>query len=388
MAVLVSDSFNRADSTTTLGTTDSYNGGSPYTWGLYNGGVWGIKTNQAYNSTSHADNTAYVDVGQSDNITIALTLNNANIYTYGIAFRIQDANNMFRAYATGGALKIDRKTAGTWTNIMNFGGTYTFPMSASITLSGSTITFNIGGTAKSSVTDTSFQTATAHGMYINNSTSVYLDNFEIDGTATGGTGTTYTGSGNAQGTSNVTANGSFIANATGSAQGIANVSAVANAILSAMGTAQGTSTVSGNEIKSYAASGGAQGQSNVSANELIIYLTSGAVNGQSSVSANETIITHNGTVYSESGPAQGVTEITVNERQILSAKGTAQGVSSVSVHDLVVLMAGGIAQGYSTVTVVDTSMQIIGRIELKGQRDLYVYLKGQRDLTINLKGSL
>lgn len=201
-------------------------------------------------------------------------------------------------------------------------------------------------------------------------------------------GTTYTGSGVAQGTSNVSSVDSFIAHATASAQGMSDVSAIANVILSAMGTAQGTSTVSGNEIKSFAASGSAQGQSNVTANELIIYLTSGTVNGQSSATANETVVTHNGTVYSESGSAQGVTEITVNERQILSAKGTAQGLSNVSAHELIVLMAQGIADGYSTVTVVDSSMQIIGRIELKGQRDLYVYLKGQRELTINLKGSL
>jgi hypothetical protein len=73
---------------------------------------------------------------------------------------------------------------------------------------------------------------------------------------------------------------------------------------------------------------------------------------------------------------------------ILAAAGTAQGASAITTHELITLMASGIASGYSTVTFVDSSMQIIGRIELKGERQLYVYLQGHRDLTINLKGSI
>jgi hypothetical protein len=38
--------------------------------------------------------------------------------------------------------------------------------------------------------------------------------------------------------------------------------------------------------------------------------------------------------------------------------------------------------------LVLNAAEIIGRIDLIGSRDLYVYLQGRRDLTINLKGGL
>jgi hypothetical protein len=233
-------------------------------------------------------------------------------------------------------------------------------------------------------------------------------------TLTGGTwvsdatGTTYSGSGTAAGlssasdTNKLTAeasgtvaglssasgNPNMIYAANGTAQGLSDVSTIASAILNAMGTSQGQSNVSGNEIYVYSANGSVQGVSNVTGNELIIYLGSGAVNGSSSLTSNDTFTGVSGTAYSGSGTAVGGSNVSAVERMILAAAGTAQGASTITTHELITLMASGIASGYSTVTFVDNSMQIIGRIELKGERQLYVYLQGHRDLTINLKGSI
>jgi hypothetical protein len=234
-------------------------------------------------------------------------------------------------------------------------------------------------------------------------------------TLTGGTwvedgsgGTTYTGSGTAAGlssasdTNKITAeasgtvaglssasgNPTMIYAANGTAQGLSDVSTIASAILNAMGTAQGQSNVTASEVFVYSASGTTQGVSNATGNELVIYLGSGTSIGSSSVSSNDTFTGVSGTTYSGSGTAVGGSNVSAVERMILAAAGTAQGASTITTHELITLMASGIASGYSTVTFVDNSMQIIGRIELKGERQLYVYLQGHRDLTINLKGSI
>lgn len=62
--MLVSDSFDRADSTTVLGTTDSYSGGSPAAW-VQRRNVWGISSNRAYisDASDGGESRATVDVG-------------------------------------------------------------------------------------------------------------------------------------------------------------------------------------------------------------------------------------------------------------------------------------------------------------------------------------
>lgn len=182
MTVLVSDSFNRADSTTTLGSTDSYAGGSAMTWGVIGTAVYGISSNQAYESTSANDNPAYVDLGaNADNVRVSVDLaTSSGIYNTGLAFRITDNRNYFRCYGTTASLKIDRMVNGTLTNIasVTLSG-YTYPITFSVEVSGSTINYLVNAVQKGTLTDTNLQTATKHGLYLSG-TAQRLDNFKVE----------------------------------------------------------------------------------------------------------------------------------------------------------------------------------------------------------------
>lgn len=433
--VLISDDFNRADSATTLGSTDNYAGGTTATWAISgaSSGNWGISSNQAYTPTAFSEARALV-TSNADNIRVSTDVVVNGAASTGLVLRYQDGSNYFRLYAIYGQLYLERKTAGSWTTITApvISGGLSFPCTISAEITGTTIKGFYNGVQQFSVTDSSFQTANTHGMLNHSSTAARLDNFKIEDLSAGSSGTTYSGSGTSNGTASITdtskqisaaggtASGSAsasssetvitpsgttysgsgtssgsasltsqetqISSADGTASGTSSLSSGERFIYAAKGTASGTSSTSGNAALIETASGTAQGTSSVSGSPSVVYPVSGTSSGNSTVTASETVIQASGTTYTGSGTAQGTSAVTGSETVRLSADGAVSGLSNVSGRETIILPASGTADGYAVV-IYNDAIPVIGQIQLKGSRTFTIPMKGSRTLTVPLKGS-
>jgi hypothetical protein len=181
--VNIADTFNRADSTSALGTTTT----GAKTW-VQTAGTWGIASNKAYVSSGTASQVciATVDAGVAD-CTISATMTAGSNSNAGIAFRVTDALNFYQ---------VDTKVAG-GTNVVLFkcvAGAFTaitIPAASAfvsgdiitVVLSGTGITLKKNGTTFASVTDSTFTTQTKHGLYVEAGTGVSsparFDDFSI-----------------------------------------------------------------------------------------------------------------------------------------------------------------------------------------------------------------
>jgi hypothetical protein len=195
MTVLVSDSFNRTDSNISLGNTDSYNGGTTKTWGVYGPSAtlptYGISSNQAYMVSNNGgftnNNFAGINIGVSD-VTYKVTLATASAACYFV-LRASD-NNHYVRLSTGNPYTLVTYNNGTFTTISTASvGSATGDV-ISITLNGTSITVSKNGTEIISATSTFNQTSTIFGFSGQGSTANRFDNFQIEDLATGGT--TYT----------------------------------------------------------------------------------------------------------------------------------------------------------------------------------------------------
>jgi hypothetical protein len=186
--VLVSDSFNRVNNTTSLGTTDSYAGGTAKAWQIFGNAVYGINNNQAYVSqiASSGHGSAYVEVNKAD-VAITVTFSNIDPAEFPkIAFRIVDAENMLMLMAdTGtGNYLLYKYVSGSSTDIAT-GTTFTNGDTIRVEASGSNIKVFKNGTNIINVTETSYQTATKHGLMLYKYPNSRLDNFIVEDLATG-----------------------------------------------------------------------------------------------------------------------------------------------------------------------------------------------------------
>lgn len=188
MTVLVSDSFNRTASTTTLGTTDSYNGGTAKTWTI--GGLGGVNygvdaSGRAYCATAGSNvnhSLAYVDVGQSDfTLEVMVAVNTGE--NPKIAFRTQDVSNtlLLQAGSSGGLIlygwtggsDLAQIASETGTSVVN-GDT------VKIVCQGTTITAYINNIQRLQATNvTTFQTATSCGITAYKYPNSRFDNFIV-----------------------------------------------------------------------------------------------------------------------------------------------------------------------------------------------------------------
>lgn len=390
MTVLASDSFNRTDSTTTLGTTDSYNGGTAYAWTPIVG-TWGISSNQAYEVTVTNDGFAVIDVGQADvDITVTLTI---GAVVSGIYFRATDSNNFWRFIGVGTtALYLQKKSAGSMSTISNIAATVANGDTIRVTAQGSTITLYHNGTSIGTATNTFNQTVTKHGIGVqgvsNNNTR--FDNFEIDSLATGGTNASITSVA-------ATSTNNTVAPVVSTTSNVAINAVIAGSTENAV--APSVSTQSQVSINSVGASTTAQAVSPVVSAQQQVSIAGVVAN--SAVSAVVPSI-YTGTSISVS---VGAVAASATNNAVNPTIGTSSNVSIVAAVTNATAIA--IAPIVSTIcnvvmnpvvallmavanapTVLLNSSQIIGRIELKGSRDLNVPLKGNRDLYIYLKGSL
>lgn len=162
--VTITDDFNRADSTTTLGTTNT-----GQTWeALTAGSVFGIVSNQAYRQTyaGTGENAVVVDAGKAD-VDISITTSKLGAGG-GIVFRATNSANFWcidTNMATG------HKLFKFVSNAFVFVGLAGNPSAAvgdvaRVVAVGSSISVTVNGGTAYTVTDTFNQTATKHGFRI------------------------------------------------------------------------------------------------------------------------------------------------------------------------------------------------------------------------------
>lgn len=162
----ITDSFNRANSTTTMGDTDT-----GQTW-VPNSGTWGIENNLAYClSSPGAQATTVVQSSVSD-CTIQFTM--AVSGDAGVCFRSTDDNNHF--ITNNGSLF--RKQGGGFTSLGSTGG-YANGDVLKVVLSGSSITVYRNGSSVLAVSDSFNSTATKHGLRWNNDSPTRFNDFSI-----------------------------------------------------------------------------------------------------------------------------------------------------------------------------------------------------------------
>jgi hypothetical protein len=275
VAVTVADTFNRADSATSLGTTDT----GAAAWSALQG-TWGLSANQAYVAVGDASTVcvAVVDASAADcTVAVDLSVNGGGNPQAGLAFRATDANNFYLAEVTMGAAgtpKIYKRVAGTYTAIAT-GASITFNggETLSVELAGNSITVKRNGSTIVSVTDSTFPSATKHGLY---QTAVSggigagrADNFSIDVVTvipSGSGAGTWTFSGAAAGTTmksgTATGTWTFSGAAVGDAPSLGIPEGTAAGSWSFAGTATGTTAKSGTAAGTFTFAGAGVGSDN------------------------------------------------------------------------------------------------------------------------------
>lgn len=164
--VTITDSFNRADSATTLGNTDT---GQPWSI-LTPATTFGISSNKAYIITGNAQRHAVVDAAVSD-CTVTVTVSGDT--DTGMCFRATDTDNL---WITNGA-NLFKRVATNFTSMGTFA--YTTGDTISAVLSGTSIILKKNGSTLLSLTDSFNQTATKHGLRNFNSLASRWDDFSI-----------------------------------------------------------------------------------------------------------------------------------------------------------------------------------------------------------------
>jgi len=157
----ITDTFTRADSSSTLGTTET--GG--LTWQSLNSGVYGISSNQAYYPGSPYDSPAYIDAGISNiDMSVTIATYDGGAREDGIYFRIVDSNNWWRLVRSGGSLLLQKHVAGSNTTVYNISPTFANGDIYRVVCNGNQIIIYLNGKPIMQTTDSFNATATKHGF--------------------------------------------------------------------------------------------------------------------------------------------------------------------------------------------------------------------------------
>jgi hypothetical protein len=176
--LLVNDSFTRANSATSLGTSTS-----GHTW-IAQAGTWGINTNQAYMATvASANDSAVIDCGKADAIVQVKIA--AVGGSQGFTVRATDSSNAITSNLTG----LFRRTAAANAQIATYSASFVVTDTMRVVMKGSSIkVYRQAGstgafTQVASVTETQGQTVTKHGFRQSGDTTALLrfDDFLIAG---------------------------------------------------------------------------------------------------------------------------------------------------------------------------------------------------------------
>jgi hypothetical protein len=185
MAILVQDSFNRADDAITPGIADT-----GQTWNVYSLGtttVYGISSNQLYmvNAGGYTDQqfTGF-DVGISD-VKITATFTTIGNRPF-MVMRASASNNHLMFQARGTTYVLYYYNGSTYTTLGTATKTATNGDIIEATLQGTSVSIKINGTIYISVTTTNNQNATKFGLSAQTATNARFDDFSIESLATGG----------------------------------------------------------------------------------------------------------------------------------------------------------------------------------------------------------
>jgi hypothetical protein len=172
MAILVQDSFNRANNATSLGVADT-----GQTW-IQAGVNLGINTNQVASSAS-GEAYGVIDVGVSDGSVQAKHTTHHGWNK--VIFRYVDTNNFL--FVENG--KIVKKASGAFTTILNSGLTFSNGSVVKVTFEGVNLKIYRDGVEIGSVTESFNSTSTKHGIGLG-ATSGRIDDLLIETLETGG----------------------------------------------------------------------------------------------------------------------------------------------------------------------------------------------------------
>jgi hypothetical protein len=225
---LVSDNFTRANSTTSAGTTNSYNGGTNKTWTAWSTGGVGISNNTLYAPTGTGQ--AYIDAAVTDarmEITITTVGNGHNFY-----FRV-DANGRYYRYAYNTSGWYFQEQNSTFTTNASFTGvTLKANDVVAVEVQGNTSRLYVNNTLIHTDTLADLLTNTGFGIGFNGTPIGYVDYFNIIPLAsvpsTGGGGTTPPVTPPTNGGSTYTRPTSFLSVADYGASGISSVDVTTN----------------------------------------------------------------------------------------------------------------------------------------------------------------
>lgn len=153
-----SDTFDRADSTTTLG---SY-------WSALSG-TWGIGTNKAYAVTGASHNFVTHDAETPD-VTMTVTVGGSSGGQMGLCFRVTSTGNCYALNFNAGAnITVQKVVSGTFTTVGTVAGFAATSDVMTLTCKGSQITVKKNGSTVLDFADSTWLTATQHGLYSNGS---------------------------------------------------------------------------------------------------------------------------------------------------------------------------------------------------------------------------
>lgn len=170
------DSFNRADSLTSMGSTDT-----GQAW-VGTTGTWGISNNQAYLVTvSGGFDPITIDSGVSDcSLTIKI---GAIMVTPGKVIRLvaryTNANNYLMAIITTTDYRLYKNVADAATLLGTYSAIPATGDRVRLDMLGSSVKLFVNGTERLSVTETFNQTATKHGLSSNWPEGKF-DNFTVE----------------------------------------------------------------------------------------------------------------------------------------------------------------------------------------------------------------
>ncbi len=171
----ITDSFNRADSTTTLGNADT---GQAWTNAV---GVLGISSNQAYRVSAVSNEAvALLDTGTAEQIVKGTPISGITNRIVGLIGRATDSNNFYICLTDGSSVgQLYKKVSGSFTQLGSNFALITGVME--LRCQGSTISVYDDGVLVASETDTSLTTGTQAGFRISGSSATpRLDDFSVE----------------------------------------------------------------------------------------------------------------------------------------------------------------------------------------------------------------
>jgi hypothetical protein len=172
----VSDDFNRADSTSVVGTSDSYNGGTNKAWTVFGTGGMGISTNRLYAPTGTG--SAWVDAGITDGrmeVVITTVGNGHNFF-----FRV-DSNGRYYRYAYNSSGWYLQEQNSTFATIATITGNPALKANdvVGVEVQGTTCKLYVNGTLLHTGTLSDLLTNTGFGIGFTSTPIGYVDNLNI-----------------------------------------------------------------------------------------------------------------------------------------------------------------------------------------------------------------